>query len=281
MKHIKMISAIIIAAILCAGCAETKDESSVPEVTTTAATTTEATTTAATTTTVTEATTTVSTEETEEEVKPDTETSDNDNTPALGTTQDKPEIEEPQPEVSTTPDGKYTLADTDLVNPDGTYTQNEFNPDTVPTWSSSDPDKNWSRMSGKYTSSPSLIPYSEITLENAAEAFPFLGYIGYIPDYYMVLSTDSSEVIARKVYYNLVGKKPDGYEFNMSGYYNFTSEADYNAYLAEQEQQAEENRLLGEQAQAEQDAAHRGEGPSIGDGGTGEGLYDYLTSLQN
>lgn len=202
-------AAVIAALTLCAfsGCASDVPSESPAE--TTAATTTTATSVTTTTATM------VATDDTE------STSSDIPATEQSQATSNELDIAQPtvepttpdEPSTPTTPDtpaGDRTwndkpLAATDIVNTDGTYTQTSFDPDTIPKWATSNPDKNWSRMNGKYTSNPSKIPYSEITLENAHEAFPFLGYLGYYPNYVEILPTDDEETIKSKVYDNLVG----------------------------------------------------------------------------
>lgn len=143
-----------------------------------------------------------------------------------------------KPEAETTPDGKYTLAETDLVNEDGTYTQDLSSVNTlvVPDFLS-DKDPSLFVTKGK-TANPSKIPYSEITLENAAEAFPYLGFIGYVPDYLEILPTDGEAQIRIKVMQNMSGTPTiycTGYsEAQYPGHY-FSSESEYNAYVAQQE----------------------------------------------
>ena len=237
----KLNTTIILSLILMlSGCAANTDEA--PSATTAATTTTVATITTATATTqatTTSAQTTAVTEQSEPAETTAVTTTVATTTAATTTEPEIVEDDKPEPEKpteNTTPDGKYDLADTDMVNPDGTYTQTEFNPDTIPAWSSNNPfdEAKQQRFQDRgVTSNPSKIPYSEITLENAHKAFPFLGWLGYTPDYTMVLPTDSPDVIASKVYDNLIGKEPTS-DHDLWKYYNFTSEAEYNVYLAEQ-----------------------------------------------
>lgn len=148
-----------------------------------------------------------------------------------------------------TPDGKYNIAETDLVNTDGTYTQ-DCSPGNVvvPSFVTNTSD-NWDvelveRAGGQ--SNPSRIPYSEITLQNAAEAFPYLGFIGYTPDYIEICPTDDAYTIANKVLYNLCGDSNATY---YAGYYSnprlapghfFKSQAEYDAWDAQQKAEHEE-----------------------------------------
>ncbi len=154
----------------------------------------------------------------------------------------------PEQEGKKTADGKYNIAPTDLQNADGTFTQDFSRPEggTVPQQVTDNFDA-WSAESAAERgciSNPSKIPYSEITLENAAEAFPYLGFIGYDPDYIEVLPTDSEDEIAKKIWNNIVGNTPYTYFHEGSGIYGmpshfFASEDEYNAYLAEQQAQKE------------------------------------------
>ena len=152
------------------------------------------------------------------------------------------------PTETVTSDGKYTIASTDLQNADGTYTQILGTSDvSVPAFVA-ETSANWTvesaaRREGQ--SNPSKIPYSEITLENAAEAFPYLGYLGYDPDYIEVLETDDAYRIASKVWNNLAGNTAyeyfdeyNGPEISILDYpetigHFFSSEAEYNAWYDE------------------------------------------------
>lgn len=155
----------------------------------------------------------------------------------------KPTETQAKPTNNKTPDGKYDLAESDIINKDGTYTQNEFNPDTIPAWARSegfnDSDQEYFTNKGT-VSNPSKIPYSDITLENAAEAFPFIGYTGEFPGYYQILPTDSAERIANKVYSNLIGHTNIGEYPELYQYHIYASEAEYQQALAEQEKAEEE-----------------------------------------
>ncbi len=274
MKHIKIICAIATAALL-TGCADEAVSSATTQTTaqtTTTAETTIQTTTAATTTTATTAETTVTeaTTTTAEDV-------------IVEPAETIPAIEDAkQPEESQkTPDGKYTLADTDLINTDGTYTQVDFEPENIPTWSATNPNKDWSRMSEKYTSNPSKIPYSEITLENAAEAFPFLGYTGKYPNYIEILPTDDIATIKNKVYQNMIGSESTKYGkgSDLWQYHNFKSQAEYDAYLVEQERLAAESEAFGAEVEAGRQEIVNGEA-SIG-GHTPDSVIEDLFSEYN
>ena len=157
-------------------------------------------------------------------------------------------VEEPaetqaKPANNKTPDGKYDLADSDIINKDGTYTQTEFDPSSIPTWSglSDFTEDDWKYFSDKNAvSNPSKIPYSQITLENAAEAFPFIGYTGEFPGYYQILPTDSQQTIIHKIYDNLVGHKDSGGYPDLYKYHTYSSEAEYQQALADEKKAEEE-----------------------------------------
>ncbi len=247
----KLNTTIILSLILMlSGCAANTDEA--PSATTAATTTTVATTTTAATTT--QATTTSA------QTTAVTEQSEPVETTAVTTTvaTTEPEVvedEKPEPEKpaeSTTPDGKYDLADTDLVNDDGTYTQTLGSGDpssvTVPSactgeysaWNA----ESASNPARRGKSNPSQIPYSQITLENAHEAFPYMGFTGQHPGYIEILPSDSPDIIAGKIWNNLVGNESLGTGRNYEGYgfgympeHVFSSEAEYNAYVADQKAQ--------------------------------------------
>ena len=167
--------------------------------------------------------------------------------------EEKPVETQAKPANNKTPDGKYDLAASDIINADGTYTQTEFNPDSIPTWSglSDFTEDDWKYFSDRGTiSNPSRIPYSDITLENAAEAFPFIGYTGEFPGYYQILPTDSAERIADKVYSNMIGHTNIGEYPELYQYHIYASEAEYQQALAEQRKAEEEARELAERIEA-------------------------------
>ena len=87
-------------------------------------------------------------------------------------------------------------------------------------------------------SNPSKIPYSEITIENAAEAFPYLGFIGYRPEYIEIFPDDSEEKIASKIFANACGTRClDYYGYGLPTEvptHSFATEQDYLDYVAEQ-----------------------------------------------
>lgn len=165
----------------------------------------------------------------------------------------KPAETQAKPSNNKTPDGKYDLAESDTINKDGTYTQNEFNPDTIPAWSRSDfTESDWERVGTKnYQSNPSLIPYSQITVENAAEAFPFLGYTGKTPSYVEILPTDDKDTIINKIYDNLIGNDPSQWP-QLYQYHIYASEAEYQQALAEQKKAEEEAKELADKAREEE-----------------------------
>lgn len=167
--------------------------------------------------------------------------------------EEKPVETQAKPSNNKTPDGKYDLAASDIINADGTYTQTEFNPDSIPAWSSSDRTaEDWARLESKgYESNPSKIPYSQITLENAAEAFPFLGYTGYVPDYIQILPTDDADRVTYKIYCNLIGRDAASWP-ELQQYQNYASEAEYQQALAEQKKAEEEAKELADKAREEE-----------------------------
>lgn len=169
-------------------------------------------------------------------------------------------VEEPaetqaKPSNNKTPDGKYDLADSDIINKDGTYTQTEFDPSSIPTWSglSDFTEDDWKYFSDKNTeSNPSKIPYSEITVENAKDAFPFLGYTGKVPAYVEVLPTDDENTIINKVYDNLIGRDPQEWGI-LAQYHQYKSEDEYLAA------EAEKQRKIDEEIKRQQDNRNNGE----------------------
>lgn len=177
----------------------------------------------------------------------------------------EPEQETSKPEAKTTPDGKYTIAPTDLQNEDGTYTQklgtgdpSDVSVPSVCTGMNHDWTPSEAVSDGRHgTSNPSQIPYSDITLENAAEAFPYLGYIGYSPDYLEIFPTDSKDEIIKKIWNNLVGTK-------CSTYYHYSTTHPDDAYReeypthffsSEEEYNKFHNNLMEERRKADEAAA--------------------------
>jgi len=282
----KLNTTIILSLILMlSGCAANTDEA--PSATTAATTTTVATTTTAAATTqatTTSAQTTAVTEQSEpaETTAVTTTTTATTTEPVIVVEDEKPEPT--KPETQTTPDGKYDLAETDLVNDDGTYTQTLGSGDpssvTVPSactgeysaWNA----ESASNPARRGKSNPSQIPYSQITLENAHEAFPYMGFTGQHPGYIEILPSDSPDIIAGKIWSNLVGSESFGTGTNYEGYgfgympeHIFSSEAEYNAWVADQEAQ---------KAAADAAAAISGENNPNGPGfsGTKEDIENIL-----
>lgn len=154
-----------------------------------------------------------------------------------------------KPTSNKTADGKYNIAPTDLQNSDGTFTQDVSTTDSfqVPGFLA---DKDPDIFVGNKQSNPSKIPYSEITVANAAEAFPYLGFIGYTPDYVEVLPTDTEAQIRIKVMANLSGDNVDkflgGPSYNeaeiassiLVASHCFNSEAEYKEWCKQQEAEA-------------------------------------------
>ncbi|MCI5668750.1 MAG: hypothetical protein MR291_08340 [Oscillospiraceae bacterium] len=194
-------------------------------------------------------------------------------TPEDAKPEEKPVETQAKPANNKTPDGKYDLAASDIINKDGTYTQNEFNPDSIPAWSaSSRTAEDWARLESKgYESNPSQIPYSEITLENAKDAFPFLGYTGQVPEYVEVLPEDSDAIIADKVYDNLIGKDPREWG-TLAPYHTYTSKAEHDAALAEEQRKIDEEIKRQQEGRADLEA-----GETIG----GRGSEDFYDDLLN
>lgn len=189
----------------------------------------------------------------------------------------KPAETQAKPSNNKTPDGKYDLADSDIINKDGTYTQTEFDPSSIPTWSREDfTEADWNRQNERMSyfgtsSNPSKIPYSQITVENAAGAFPFLGYTGYVPDYIQILPSDSTDRIIWKVYKNLIGDDASSWP-ELQQYQNYSSEAEYQQALADEKKAEEE-------AQRRYDAieAARKDDKPIGSGFSQDALDDFFS----
>lgn len=187
----------------------------------------------------------------------------------------KPAETQAKPSNNKTPDGKYTLAESDIINKDGTYTQTEFDSSSIPTWSR---DEGFNESDQEYfikrntVSNPSKIPYSDITLENAAEAFPFIGYTGNFPGYYQILPSDDAEHIAMKVYDNLVGHTNIGEYPDLYKYHVYSSEAEYQQALADEKKAEEE-------AQRRYDAIEvaRKDDKPIGSGFSQDALDDFFS----
>ena len=174
----------------------------------------------------------------------------------------EPKSEDTKPAEDTKPvttkkssDGKYDMTDADIENPDGTFTQDpEKNPGA--------PDYIADRVKqnlGAYSvskSNPSKIPYSQITIENAAEAFPYTGFIGKDPGYIMIMPNDSKSEIENKIYCNYMDHDAATY-FNNSQLdmmeapeIVYKSEAEYKQALADYK--AEQQRIKKAQEEAAQ-----------------------------
>ena len=188
-------------------------------------------------------------------------------------TEPEPAETQAKPSNNKTPDGKYTLADSDIINKDGTYTQKLGTGDpsdvSVPK-ACTDFNAAWTAefaSSCHGQSNPSKIPYSDITLENAAEAFPYLGYIGHVPDYLEIMPGDNQDLIMLKIFNNLVGTSCQDFY----GYYPeepadadkedhpthfFSSEAEYNAFHEERMRIADEAEAAAKRAQEDIDAGN-------------------------
>ena len=185
----------------------------------------------------------------------------------------EPKSEETKPVEDTKPvttkkssNGKYDMTDADIENPDGTFTQDpEKNPGA--------PDYIADRVKqnlGSYSvskSNPSKIPYSQITIENAAEAFPYTGFIGKDPGYIMIMPNDSKSEIENKIYCNYMDHDAATY-FNNSQLdmmeapeIVYKSEAEYKQALADYK--AEQQRM--HEADKEADAYDPTKGDRIGD----------------
>lgn len=162
--------------------------------------------------------------------------------------------EDAKPEVvGQTSDGKYDLTAADIVNPDGTYTQDPINNPVVPECLNERIHEG--TLLRDYTN-PSKIPYSQITLENAAEAFPYLGFTGETPDYIEIMPGDSKKDIETKILCNYKGMEPSRFFSNGGDVRNmeapehvYKTEEEYKQALAEWD--AEQQRLAEAQARAE------------------------------
>ena len=166
----------------------------------------------------------------------------------------EPKSEETKPVEDTKPvttkkssDGKYDMTDADIENPDGTFKQvksNEFEgPECIA-------DRFDDGYLGYSKVNPSKIPYSQITVDNAAEAFPYLGWLGYYPDYVEILPGDSKQVIENKICANYLGSDPSTFYQGADQIsqiedptHHYKSEAEYKQaladYKAEQQRQHE------------------------------------------
>ena len=171
--------------------------------------------------------------------------------------EEQPKTEETSKPVTTkkSSDGKYDMTDADIENPDGTFTEN-LNQNPVPP--SCVQDRMYDGVERIYESksNPSAIPYSQITIENAAEAFPYTGFIGKDPGYIMIRPGDSKSTIANKIFCNYWGADSSTY-FNNSQLdmmeapeIVYKSEAEYKQALADYK--AEQQRIKKAQEEAAQ-----------------------------
>ena len=192
-------------------------------------------------------------------------------------------VEEPaetqaKPANNKTPDGKYDLADSDIINKDGTYTA-DLNDMKNSTADESAPFINDSMYAKEFndfvkyqakrgvTPNPSKIPYSEITVENAKDAFPFLGYTGKVPAYVEVLPTDDTDTIISKLLDNLRGRDPQEWGI-LAQYHQYKSEDEYLAA------EAEKQRKIDEEIKRQQD--NRNNGEHIGGNLSTEEAWDFF-----
>ena len=184
----------------------------------------------------------------------------------------EPKSEETKPVEDTKPvatkkssNGKYDMTDADIENPDGTFKQvkgNEFEgPECIA-------DRFDDGYLGYSKVNPSKIPYSQITVDNAAEAFPYLGWLGYYPDYVEILPGDSKQVIENKICANYLGSDPSTFYPGTDQIsqiedptHHYKSEAEYKQALADYK--AEQQRM--HEADKEADAYDPTKGDRIGD----------------
>lgn len=185
----------------------------------------------------------------------------------------EPKSEETKPVEDTKPvatkkssNGKYDMTDADIENPDGTFTEN-LNQNPIPP--SCVQDRMYDGIENIYESksNPSAIPYSQITIENAAEAFPYTGFIGKDPGYIMIRPGDSKSTIANKIFCNYWGADSSTF-FNNSQLdmmeapeIVYKSEAEYKQALADYK--AEQQRM--HEADKRADAYDPTKGDRIGD----------------
>lgn len=157
-----------------------------------------------------------------------------------------PSKPETKPATKKSSDGKYDMTDADIENKDGTYTQEKGKVFEGPNCIA---DRFYDGYLGSSdTTNPSKIPYSQLTVDNAAEAFPYLGWTGEEPDYIEVLPGDSKQIIENKICANYLGSTPRSFFYN--DYINdpqnmetpehfYKSKAEYDKvvsdYLAEQQ----------------------------------------------
>ena len=193
-------------------------------------------------------------------------------------------VEEPaetqaKPANNKTPDGKYDLADSDIINKDGTYTVDTKKVTEDSIEDISGPFKNSylldnltnlirkRKFGSEDGANPSKIPYSEITVENAKDAFPFLGYTGKVPAYVEVLPTDDTDTVVRKIWDNLRGRDPQEWGI-LAQYHQYKSEDEYLAA------EAEKQRKIDEEIKRQQD--NRNNGEHIGGNLSTEEAWDFF-----
>lgn len=192
----------------------------------------------------------------------------------------KPETQA-KPADNKTPDGKYDLAATDIINPDGTYSS-ELKPGVTNPGDGFVLDADtieWLNTCGKGQSNPANIPYSDITVDNAAEAFPYLGWYGSIPGYFEVEPGMTEAQIREVIIKNFNGLNygtDHSITKDNSPRFFFKSEAEYNEYLAE-----EQAKIAAIEASDQEMREHRqkvldGE-EKIGDGFSQEQLDDFFS----
>lgn len=166
-----------------------------------------------------------------------------------------------------------SLVGHEYQNPDGTYSTEHVPGLTIPCSNEvlTKDDITFMKQSanGKGHSNPSKIPYSEITVENATEAFPYLGdFIGYVPDYIEIFPDMTREEIELAIAMNFNGLPPMNAETHE--HYLYSSAADWEAELARRE----ENRKWQEETgkKIEEDIADKDQ--KIGNGADGSTLTD-------
>ena len=163
-----------------------------------------------------------------------------------------------------------SLVGHEYQNPDGTYSLKPEAGMVRPGTGDTITEKNisrWKQNGSNGASNPSKIPYSEITVENAAEAFPYLGdFIGYVPDYIEIFPDMTKEDIITVIAQNFAGLKPMNAETHE--HYLYSSAADWEAELARRE----ENRKWQEET-GKKDEEERARGDKIG----GDDDFDDLT----
>lgn len=187
--------------------------------------------------------------------------------------------EETKPEVvGQTQDGKYDLTAADIVNPDGTYTQDPINNPVVPECIQNRIHDGLNAIM-EDRSNPSKIPYSEITIENASEAFPYLGFTGTTPDYIEIMPGDSKSTIANKIFANFRGRDASAFFSNGCAIdqmeapeHVYKTEAEYKQALAEWKAIQDADR----EADARADAYDPTKGDRIGDDLTEEEAHELL-----